>query len=186
MYLGSLPVLTKGPFALMFGGSDILPHLSQLPPGRGLPVLILISTLFHASLFCVKKLRKNNNNYMSNLRSTLVENVSNVYGFISTIVISVFSIGLISQHMLSVKRNLEQSPASLSPLLPDTVIWIFCVVGFVTLMPFISKHALRSCHLPHENNNLFLQGLHMEPNPLKCSKHHPTFQAAKKSSAKCP
>ena len=34
MYLGHTSLLSKGPFALMLGGSQIIPHLSTLPLGK--------------------------------------------------------------------------------------------------------------------------------------------------------
>ena len=77
MWLGQLPLLTKGPFALMYGGQDIINQviliiivvviiiiiiirtinnqiehvqLSSESPGRGVPSLILLSTIFQATI----------------------------------------------------------------------------------------------------------------------------------------
>ena len=40
MYLGSTPLLTKGPLALYFGGDPILEHLKDEPPWPGVTMMI--------------------------------------------------------------------------------------------------------------------------------------------------
>ena len=100
MYLGSVPLLTRGPFALMYGGARILPHLSPLPPDPGLPLLILLSTLFQLTLFAVKKARSEAGNYLAQLRASLVESVVNVYGVIIIIAISLGSTAYIIHHQV--------------------------------------------------------------------------------------
>ena len=41
MYLGSTPLMTKGPLALFFGGEPILEHLEDEPPWPGVPITVL-------------------------------------------------------------------------------------------------------------------------------------------------
>ena len=49
--------MTKGPFALFFGGNAILPELSNGKAGRHVQMLCLFSVIFNMSIFCRKKLR---------------------------------------------------------------------------------------------------------------------------------
>ena len=48
---GKIPFLTKGPWALFFGGKEILHELSNAKPGRHLPYLYLISIIFNLVIF---------------------------------------------------------------------------------------------------------------------------------------
>ena len=50
MYQEKLPMLTKGPFALFYGGEEILTELSDKSPGRGVPLLIVLSAILQVSL----------------------------------------------------------------------------------------------------------------------------------------
>ena len=47
---GKLPFLTKGPWALYFGGEDILPELDNSKPGRHYPYLFLISIFLNITI----------------------------------------------------------------------------------------------------------------------------------------
>ena len=47
---GKQPFLTKGPFAMFFGGDDILSELSDKKSGKHLPLLYLVSTLFSITI----------------------------------------------------------------------------------------------------------------------------------------
>ena len=47
---GKQPFLTKGPFAMFFGGDDILSELSDRKSGKHLPLLYLVSTLFSITI----------------------------------------------------------------------------------------------------------------------------------------
>ena len=47
---GKQTFLTKGPFAMFFGGDDILYELSDKKSGKHLPLLYLVSTLFSITI----------------------------------------------------------------------------------------------------------------------------------------
>ena len=53
---GELPFMTRGPFAMFFGGQDVLPDLSDRKAGRHVQILYLVSIIFNLSIIC----RENN------------------------------------------------------------------------------------------------------------------------------
>ena len=72
MSLGHLPLLTRGTFALLYGGENIIDKLEVRAPGwvrisiislqvissdNGVYTLILASTLFQLCLYLIKKYR---------------------------------------------------------------------------------------------------------------------------------
>ena len=56
---GGLPWMTKGPFAMFFGGQDILPELSDMKSGRHIQILCIVSVIFNLSILCRKKYFQN-------------------------------------------------------------------------------------------------------------------------------
>ena len=56
---GGLPFMTKGPWAMFFGGHDILPELSDRKAGRHIQILGLASVIFNISILCRKQGQKN-------------------------------------------------------------------------------------------------------------------------------
>ena len=48
--MGRVPFMTKGPFALFFGGESILPLLSEGKAGQGLKYLYMVSFIFNVSI----------------------------------------------------------------------------------------------------------------------------------------
>ena len=101
-----LPMLTKGPFALFYGGEEIIPELSEKSPGRGVPILIMWSAIFQVSLYILKasKSRKMKM-YAHNLTKSLVENVLNMYGIIVIILISIISTALHNNSSLEHRKE---------------------------------------------------------------------------------
>ena len=143
MWLGDLPLLTKGPFALTYGGKEILPFLPKDPPPRGTTIFVVVSVLFQAFLYLVKMNIQKNLSYIHSLKNAMVENVVNVYGIIITIAVCVSSAAFIVYHNLAVERNRTAAPENLSPLLPATIIVLLTVLAFITLLPFFARPALR-------------------------------------------
>ena len=86
MIIGSVPLLTKGPFALFLGGEKMLDILDDGNPGNALPYLILFSLLFQMCTFSYKFIRNRQQEsftkYAQYLRKSLVENVLNIYSVI--------------------------------------------------------------------------------------------------------
>ena len=143
MWLGDLALLTKGPFALTYGGEEILPFLPKDPPPRGTTIFVVSSVLFQAFLYILKINIQKNISYIQSLKNAMVENVVNVYGIIITIAVCVSSSVFIVYHNLVVERNRTAAPENLSPLLPPTIIMLLTVLAFITVLPFFTRPALR-------------------------------------------
>ena len=81
MILGKLPVLHKGPVALLLGGEDILPLLSDKQPGRAMLIVQVGSAAFQLFIYCYKKWKVTPLiNYTIQLKKIIVESVLNLYG----------------------------------------------------------------------------------------------------------
>ena len=142
MVQGTLPMLTKGPFALFYGGEEILDKLSNGSPGKGVPVLILSSALFQLSLYVLKKFQaRGMKQYTQNLRKSLVENILNMYGIIIIVAISSISLIYITIHHSSIKENKEVNKSS--KLVPTEILILYSLTMFCVLLPFLRNHALR-------------------------------------------
>ena len=122
--------------------------LHQGSPGWGSLILVVTSTLFQLTLYCVKRFRdrviqNRISNYMNELRSTLVENVVNVYGIIIILVVSFFSVVFVSNHLTTTKGNSSKAAGELTTILPSTIVLLLCVMAFAAGLPFFTRHALR-------------------------------------------
>ena len=141
MYYGSLPLLTKGPFALFYGGESIIGNLSEESPGRGTPIMLLGSALFQISLFCVRQAKSRKLKYTHRLTKILVENILNIYGIIVIILISLVSVAYIILHHWRIQKNNEENIDK--KLLPREIYFLYSVILFITVVPFIKSYALR-------------------------------------------
>ena len=142
MFQGTLPMLTKGPFALFYGGEEILDQLSNGSPGKGVPILILSSALFQLFLYVLKKFQARGMKlYTQNLRKSLVENILNMYGIIIIVAISSISLIYIIIHHNSIKENKEVKESS--KLVPTEILILYSLTMLCVLLPFLRNHALR-------------------------------------------
>ena len=142
MSLGHLPLLTKGPFALFFGGDKIVGDLSEESPGRGMPFLLLGSAMFQIFLYVMRKAKSRKlRTYTHTLKRVLVENVLNIYGIIIIIFITIMSVAYIILHHWTIHKN---SKGKITAKLVPTEIYYFYLVAFlITVVPFIKSYALR-------------------------------------------
>ena len=86
-------MVTKGPFALFYGGDKIIPQLSEDFPDWGIPILTFVSVTFQLCLYLLKYLKSRKlNMYAHNLRTIMVENVLNMYELVVIILISITGI----------------------------------------------------------------------------------------------
>ena len=146
MYLGVTPLLTRGPFAMMYGGEAIFDQLSPLPPARGVHVLCFVSIIFQIFLYSIKKVKSKEEGvgYLKQLKKNLVDNVVNVYSLVIVICIFVGTIAYSLHHMWTVGRNRAVAVTSLVPsLLPANIGWALTLMAFATLLSFFTQHALR-------------------------------------------
>ena len=56
MCTGDLPMLTRGPFALFYGGTEIIPQLSKKSQGHHTSIAILGFVIFQATILVYKKI----------------------------------------------------------------------------------------------------------------------------------
>ena len=86
MLHGSIPIITKGGFALFLGGDHMLRVLDDRPPGRVVFNLVIFSIIFQIIMRGINTLKTKNlqsiSTYAQNLRATLVNNVLNIYGLV--------------------------------------------------------------------------------------------------------
>ena len=135
-------MLTTGPFALFYGGEEILDKLSDGLPGKGVPILILCSALFQLFLYVLKKFQARGMKlYTQNLRKSLVENILNMYGIIIIVAISSISFMYIMIHHNSINENKDVEESS--KLVPNEILIIYGLTMFCVLLPFLRNHALR-------------------------------------------
>ena len=109
MYYEFLPYLTKGPLSIFFGSDQILTNLTDQSPGPHLPILLSLSVAFQAAMLLCQKYQRVSqesvSQYIHNLRTTLVHNVSNVYGMIALLVLNIGAIVFILSHYLNIYQN---------------------------------------------------------------------------------
>ena len=144
MYLGDVPLLTKGPLVTFYGRAELLKEVSPGAPGRSLTILLLSSLLFQAVLFifkwfCARKIR----NYTLELKATLVNNVLNIYGLLILITISATACFYVIYHYLSIQNEAVQTGAE-GHLMPRGLLLLYLLTAFVVLLPYCQNFALRS------------------------------------------
>ena len=79
--------------------------------------------------------------YAHNLTKALVENVLNVYGIISIIIITIMSVAYIILHHWRIEKNNEEE--IIIKLVPSEIIYLYLVMFFITVVPFARSYALR-------------------------------------------
>ena len=96
MIQGTIPSITKGGFALFLGGDDMLKVLDDRPPGRATVNLVIFAIIFQIFMRGIKKLKTQKlqsvSMYAQNLRSTLVNNVLNIYGLVFLLALNLFAL----------------------------------------------------------------------------------------------
>ena len=142
MYQGELPLLTKGPFSIFYGGEEIIPHLSKIAAGRGLIVLFVCSAVFQISVYVLKQSKSRKlEGYSQELTKTMVENVLNMYGIMVIIIISIICVtwGILHQWSIQMYKRSE-SPVS---LVPKEILVLFLGIFLTSAVPFMKSYALR-------------------------------------------
>ena len=105
MVTGDLPFLTKGPFAIFFGGAAIIPQLSSEPAGNHFSILFLASMGLHIIMIIFKKLKKKTLPTQQRLKEIVVGNFLNVFSSLLILaVLSVLTFGLLN-HFYTIHKN---------------------------------------------------------------------------------
>ena len=117
MMTGNLPYLTKGPFALFYGGADIIPKLSSESPGKHATISTIVFIVFHICMFMYKKLTMRKLSTLQRMKEIIVSNFLNVLNicmilFIMCLFIvgSLFHYNTIKNNSTESKENIENSP----------------------------------------------------------------------------
>ena len=77
IFTGNFPFLTKGPFALFYGGSAIIPLLS--PSADNFPIAWTLSIFFHIFLIIFKKIKARKLTANQRLKEVVVTNFLNIF-----------------------------------------------------------------------------------------------------------
>ena len=112
MMFGTIPFLTKGPICLFLGGEEIIDSLGDEDPGKALLHLCVFSIFFQIFNSIYKKIKTDKlqsvNDYAQSLRTTIVNNVSNIYGLLFLFCVNfTLLIYLFRQVNLSLKLNVK-------------------------------------------------------------------------------
>ena len=135
-------MLTKGPFALFYGGQQIIPQLTNQTSGKSFQMIILFSLLFQIFLTLYKQVEvKKLNDYASLLKRSLVQNILNVYSIFVILFIFIISFVYIIRHTLYIEEK-RKTMESLN-FIPQEIIFIYVFAGSLVIFPFLRSHALR-------------------------------------------
>ena len=105
MVTGDLPFLTKGPFAIFFGGAAIIPQLSSEPAGNHFSILFLASMALHIFMIIFKKLKMKKLPTHQQLKEIVVGNFLNVFSRLLILaVLPVLTFGVMN-HFYSIDKN---------------------------------------------------------------------------------
>ena len=105
MVTGNLPYLTRGPFALFYGGAAIIPQLSLESAGSHLSTAYVTFIVFHIIMITYKKLTMRKLPTQQRLKEIVVSNFLNVFriGLILVAMI-LLTFGLL-HHLNTIKKN---------------------------------------------------------------------------------
>ena len=145
MYIGRVPMLTKGPLVTFYGGQDLLEEVSDDPPGRSLSVLMVSSLAFQLGLFIFKwNFSRKIQNYAINLKAILVNNVLNIYGLLIIMIISLISCCYVIYHYLSIKQfETPEKTVGRTDGMPAGLLLLYILTFLVVLIPYVQNFALR-------------------------------------------
>ena len=133
-------MLTKGPITLFYCGD--IEDLSERSPGRGVPILLMSSSIFQIFLYILKQSKSRKlKTYVQNLNMSLVENVLNMYGLIAIIIITTISVAYAFFHHSTFAKYKKHE--NTTDLVPKEIFFVYTVILFITIIPFIKSYALR-------------------------------------------
>jgi len=140
---GRIPFLTKGPFAMFFGGDAILAELNDETSGKHLPILYLVSTLFSFAIAMIKKHHSRKISRGQQLKELVVGNFLNLLTLSAIILfVTVLTIGL-SNHFRTIDANSGVSSNAARTNAIKSLVIQTCMETFVQLYSFATNSALR-------------------------------------------
>ena len=160
MYFGVVAMLTKGSFALYYGGPEVIPLLSDRAGSMVSPVYMGISLMMQLAFFLFKKFKfrkvlhrnMSSDNYIRELASTLLSGFSNMYSLVAMVTFSaagcVFTLvhyAIIEKHRAieaDGARNVEDTN-SLEKI-PFTIYLFSIILAWLNLVQYQRNYALRA------------------------------------------
>ena len=172
MITGKIPFLTKGSMALFLGGETLLKDLGDEAPPRGIIYLAMSAIIFQLLNYLFRKILSQKNRslteYAKSLRTTVVNNVLNIYGvgllfvfnwfcffylwryIIITvllsdyIIVNINHIWFLCRHFKDIEeKNIDEAENGKEIIVPTSVYLMLSIYIFLTLMPYLLSYALR-------------------------------------------
>ena len=146
MITDNLPLLTRGPFAIFYGGEAIIPLLSSEPAGNHFAIADLTSIAFLIFMVFYKKLKMRKLPTQQRLKELVVSNFLNVF----TILLILISLGLVTlgvlYHLYTIKKYSAVSEEGIK--LSSNAYWkniliITMIETIIQSYSFLTNQALR-------------------------------------------
>ena len=144
MSLGELPLLTRGPQALFYGGEAIIPFLSTKTPGRHTFIALVIFIMFHFCLILYKKLVMRKFLSVQRLKEVVVNNLLNIYKILSILVVLLLIMLTLFIHNRIIRDNSsDEKMAAGKKSSFNGIMLVALLETFMQAFPFITNPALR-------------------------------------------
>ena len=155
MYLGNAPMLTKGSFALYYGGEEIIPLLSDKSGSLVSPVFMGSSMIFQLSFLIFKKIRllkltpnvTYSGMYLNNMLSTLLNGFSNTHTIPATIIFTAsgFIFTILHYSTIEAKRreNVNKLENKNLENIPLSIYYFAGILFSLNIAQFLRNYALR-------------------------------------------
>ena len=155
MYLDYVPLLSKGDFALYYGGVKIIPLLSDKSGSLVNPVFMGSSLVFQLSFLIFKRLRllkltpktTNSDTYFSIVYNTLLSGFSNTFTIIAIVIFTASGLSFTLVHYERIeerrKEKLETTKEEDLEKIPFSIYLIAAVFFCLNIAQFLRNYALR-------------------------------------------
>ena len=134
MLTGYIPLLTRGPFAMFYGGQPITGQLSTRPAGNHFNLLYLVSLIFQVAVIILKKAKMRRVTTSTKLRDIIVNNYLNIFSLFVIIGIML---------MLSVTVLFHSAATSVTSTHWKSILFISAIETLVQTIAFVNSPALR-------------------------------------------
>ena len=160
MYLGYVPMLSKGSFALYYGGEEIIPQLSDQSGSLVCPVFMGSSLIFQLSFLIFKKINMlelypnttNSGMYFNNVFSTLLSGYNNTYTILATLIFTTSGFLFTAVHYQRIearrgenfnKVELEIEEEEDLEKIPFSICFLAGILFCLNIAQFMRNYALR-------------------------------------------
>ena len=145
IFSGKSPYLTKGPFALFYGGKEIVPLLDT--GADNFPIAWVLSGIFNLTLVINKRIQARKLTAQQRLRRAVVGNFLNILGNLVILLLIILLSSAAILHYLIIKENSSKPVESHSSKDPEeywvNLLLIAAIETTFQLYPFFANPALR-------------------------------------------